>query len=160
MKPKREKTPAPAAKVKVIEERWTKPLSDVGWTALPNVFLLKQAALRLKPMHLNIILQIAKHWWEPGTVPFPKIKTIAGAMGVTERTVRKHISEMVEAGLLERTERYYAQGGQRSNAYTFNGLIERSKPLAEEILAEREKKKAADARITRQRKKPFQVVGP
>ena len=142
---------------KVIEERWTKTLADAGWTAIPNIVLDKQAALGLKPIEVNIILQIAKFWWEPGSAPYPKIETLASAIGVHSRTIQKHVSRLVDIGLLEREEQYYAQGGQRSNAYTFKGLIERCRPFAEEFLNERKRRQAADrARI--RRKKPLNVV--
>ena len=111
MNTKKQKTPAQAVKVKAIEERWTKPLADVGWTALPNIVLMKQAALGLKPMHVNIIMQIAKHWWEAEKEPFPSISTLAEAIGVEKRTIQKHISDMVEAGFLEKTERFVNRRG-------------------------------------------------
>ena len=142
---------------KAIESRWTKSLADAGWTALPNVVLEKQAVLGLKPTDVNIILQIAKFWWQPGQAPYPSVKRVAEAMGVTPRTVQKRISKMVEAGLLEREERFYSQGGQTSNCYTFNGLIERCKPFAKEIIAER-KRKAATAKALVRRKEPLGQV--
>ena len=78
-------------RAKAVEERWTKPLTDAGWTAIPNVVLDKQAALGIKPMDVNIILQIAKYWWSPKSAPFPSVESLAIAIGVNPRTVRKHI---------------------------------------------------------------------
>ena len=144
-------------RVKVIEDRWTKALTDAGWTAIPNVVLDKQAALGLEPMDVNIILQIAKYWWSPESPPFPSVGTLAEAIGVDARTVQKHITKMVDAGLLERHERFYSQGGQRSNAYTFKGLIARCTPFSEEIVTERKRKKARDKARVR-RKTPLHVV--
>ena len=152
MSTKQKKTPA--QDVGVIEERWTKPLIDVGWTALPNIVLLKQAALGLKPMHINIIMQIAKHWWEPEKAPYPSVGALAEAIGVKEQTVRRNIKYLVEAGFLEKTKRFYEKGGQKSNSYTFDGLIERCRPFAEEMLAERARNNATEAAITR-RKEPL-----
>lgn len=119
-----------AENVKVIERRWTQTLTKAGWTALPNIILDKQAALGLKPIDVNILMQIAKYWWEPGSAPFPAIETLANAIGVTTRTVQRHITIMEKAKLIERKKRYYARGGQKSNAYTFNGLIKKCKPFA------------------------------
>ena len=108
-------------------------------------------------MDVNVILQIAKYWWSPGSPPFPSVGILVAAIGVDARTVQKRISRMVDAGLLERHEQFLSQGGQSSNAYTFQGLIERCTPFAEEIVAERRRKKAADrARV--QRKTPLHVV--
>ena len=146
-----------SANIKQIEQRWTKVVVGPGFTALPNIILDKQVALGLKPMDINIIMQIAKYWWGAGTSPFPAIDTIAAAIGVTGRTVQKHITAMEDKGLIERVKRYYAQGGQRSNAYTFQGLIDQCTPFAEEEIKERNKKKAADKARVR-RKSPLHVV--
>lgn len=135
---------------KQIEKRWTKPLVETGFTAIPNIILDKQRALGLNAMDVNIILQIAKHWWDAESAPFPSIGKLAITLGVTNRTVQKHISEMEKRKLIERTERFYSQGGQQSNSYTFNGLIQKCKPFAEEeIKARRKKKLSEDARLRR-----------
>lgn len=64
---------------------------------------------------------------------------------------------MVNRGPLERGERFYAKGGQKSNSYTFKGLIEQATPFADEALAERRRKKAAEKARVR-RRTPLQVV--
>lgn len=147
----------PAEKLKVIECRWTQPLTKAGWTALPNIILDKQAALGLKPLDVNILMQIAKYWWEPGSAPFPSIETLANAIGVTPRSIQRRISAMVKAKLIERQARYYARGGQKSNSYTFKGLIKKCKPFAEEVLKEREMRKKTNRARTKQ-KTPLKVV--
>lgn len=154
-----EKKPSPTADIRQIEKRWTKPLADAGWTVLPNVILDKQVALGLDSVDVNIVLQIAKFWWEAGSAPYPSVDTIATAIGVKPRTVQRHITKMVKLGLLERVERFYAKGGQKSNSYTFKGLIEQSTPFAEEVLAERQRKKAAEKARVR-RRTPLHVVRP
>ena len=138
-----------AASAGGIEQRWSKPVADAGWTAVPNVLLDKQATIGLSPMDLNIVLQIAKFWWN-ADAPYPSIETVAAAIGVTSRTVQRHISRMEKSGLLERQERFYAKGGQKTNTYTFEGLIKRCKPFAKEITKARASRKAAErARIRR-----------
>lgn len=154
--PKQE-TAAQAEQIKVIEKRWSKPLTKAGWTALPNIILDKQAALELEPIDVNILMQIAKHWWQADSAPFPAIETLADAIGVTSRTIQRRIAKMEKAQLIERNTRYYTRGGQRSNAYTFKGLIARCTPFAEEAIAERERRKTKErARI--RRKQPLTVV--
>lgn len=150
-----EKKATSAGNIKAIEQRWTKPLADAGWTAVPNTILDKQAALGLDSMDINIILQIAKFWRD--SAPFPAVDTIGAAIGVQTRTVQRHITKMVKRGLLERQQRYYAKGGQKSNAYTFNGLIKRCTPFANEATKERERNKVGEkARI--RRKSPLHIV--
>ena len=148
---------AKASDAKAIEERWTKPLADAGWTPLPNVVLEKQAALGLSPMDVNIILQIAKHWWERDSRPYPSVEAVAEAIGVKPRTVQRHVSKMVNEGLLERVPRFYSKGGQKSNEYGFDGLIKRCRPFAEEIVAERKRAQLAKRARVR-RRSPRHVV--
>lgn len=108
-------------------------------------------------MDVNILTQIVKYWWSPESAPYPSVESLATAIGVNTRTVQKHISKMVEAGFLERSERFYAKGGQRSNEYTFRGLIERCAPFAEEMVAARNKKQSAE-RARLRRRTPLPVV--
>ncbi len=148
---------SPSQRIKLIEEKWSAALARAGWTPLPNIILEKQGALKLKPLDVNILLQIAKHWWRADSAPFPSIDTVASAIGVTARTVQRRITAMQKARLIKRVERYYARGGQKSNAYTFDGLIERCKPFAEEAAKERAKRKAGDRARVR-RGQPLTVV--
>lgn len=143
--------------LKQLEKRWTKELVGAGWTAIPNVLLEKQNAFGLKPMELNLILQIAKYWWDAGSAPFPSVKTLAETIGVTPRTVQKNLAELEEKGMIEKKARYYAQGGQKSNEYTFQGLIVQCKPFAEEMVAERKRKKNTEKAIKR-RTTPLKAV--
>lgn len=141
----------------IIEERWSKPVVSAGWTALPSIILDKQKALGLKPTDINVLLQIIKYWFEVDKFPFPAVGTIADAMGVTPRTVQRSVEKMEKLGYLKRHVRTYAKGGQKSNKYTFEGLIKACTPYAEEALEARKKKKKAEvARI--RRKAPLQLV--
>jgi DNA replication protein DnaD len=149
--------PAPTEQLKRIESRWTKPLTKAGWTALPNIILDKQATLGLKALDVNILLQIAKHWWKAETAPFPSVATIAESIGISVRAVQRRITKMEKEKLIERVMRFYPLGGQKSNAYTFNGLIARSTPFAEEALKAREKRKAGERARVR-RRQPLTLV--
>lgn len=145
------------AGLKQLECRWTKTLTDAGWTALPNVILEKQAAFEIKPIEINLILQIAKYWWEADSAPFPAINTLAETIGVTPRTVQKNLAALEKKGMIEKKARYYSRGGQKSNEYTFQGLIEKCKPFAVEMTEVRKKKKPAE-RAMRRRKTPLRAV--
>ena len=142
---------------KAIEDRWGKALTDAGWTALPNVILDKQVALGLEAMDVNILLQMLKYWWRPGSEPFPSVRTLAQVIGVSTRTIQRHTSKMEAAGLLEREANYYSQGGQRSNTYRFDGLIKACRPFADEMVADRKKKSREEAARIR-RKQPLLTV--
>jgi hypothetical protein len=53
------------------EKKWGKEVLAPGWTLIPNILLIKQHALGLDPVDINILLQILKHWWRADEAPFP-----------------------------------------------------------------------------------------
>ncbi len=143
--------------LKVDERKWTKPLMDAGWTVMPSVILDRQQALGLDAVDVDILLHLAKHWWERDRLPFPTKKAIAECMGVSESTVQRRIAKMERDGLIERVYRFSPKHqGQRSNAYDFSGLIKEATPYAEEALAERERRRKADA--ARRTRKGLRIV--
>ena len=149
-----------AEKVKVNEEKWSKTLMDAGWTAMPSIIIEKQEALGLDALDMNIVLHLSSYWWKADNLPHPSVARIAKAVGVTERTVQKRIKALHELGLIERQERRYTRHGSRPNLYGFKGLIEKTKPFAEEKLADiAERKATTEARLKRKKPKLTVVRG-
>jgi DNA-binding transcriptional MocR family regulator len=119
---------------------------DAGWTVIPSVILDRQQALGLEPVDVNILLHLAKYWWEKERLPYPSKKAIAECMGVSESTVQRRIAAMERDGLIERKPRYSGKhNGQMSNEYDLTGLIKGSTPYAKEALKARESRRKADA---------------
>jgi len=148
-----------AERLRRNEEKWSPTLMNAGWTVIPSILLEKQAALGLDAIDVNIILHLAKHWWYRENPPHPSKLSIAKAMGIDPSTVRKRIARMQAEGLIQRESRYKKLGGQETNFYHFNGLIEVLKPHAEEFIAMREKQRAEDdARKHRKRPRPSPPV--
>jgi hypothetical protein len=129
--------------VRKIEKRWGKALTAAGWTAVPSVLLKYQKQLGLEPLDMNILLQLAKHWWDAGNPPFPSKASIAGSIGVRPRSVQRRIAKMEKVGLIQRLERRRSDGMSQSNAYTFDGLIAKATTYAEQELATRGIRKKA-----------------
>lgn len=117
------------------ERKWTKPLMDAGWTALPSVIIENQKQLGLSPLDLNIVLYLASKWWTAEGKPYPSKSTMAKAMDVHPRTIQKHVAGLEGAGYLRREERR-TETGSKTNIYHLDGLIKAAKPFAEEKLAE------------------------
>jgi hypothetical protein len=141
--------------LKANERKWSKTLMDAGWMALPSVILDRQQALGLSAVDLNILMHIAKHWWEADNLPFPGKKSIAACIGVTPRTVQRRIAAMEVDGLIKRIVRKSSLGGQKTNAYDFAGLIAEVMPYAEEAIKAKEKaREEKRARLTRKRLLP------
>lgn len=120
-----------------LERRWGRDLINAGWLGLPSVFLQRQNAFAFDALDLNIVLQIADHWWEPDNHPYPSKKSLAERIGVDARTIQRRIARMERDGLIERVPRRSAHGGNKTNVYRLTPLIEKAKPFARELLAER-----------------------
>lgn len=146
-----------ADETKATAKKWSKPLTDAGWTALPTVIFQRQKALGLDSMDINIILHLASYWWKAENEPYPAKATIAAAMGVHPRTVQKHIARLQGAGFVKRTTRFSASNGQLTNEYSFAGLIKAATPFALERIEEK-KKRMGEATARAKRKKPVLTV--
>lgn len=145
---------------KANEEKWTKPLMNAGWTAIPSVILEKQHALGLDPIDMNIIAHLTIYWWKKGSLPHPSVATIAKAIGVKPRTVQKHIKAMEASGFIKRIERRREGQSNATNLYSLDGLIKAVTPYAIEknnATAERLKK---DSERVASKKPKLSVVQP
>lgn len=125
-----------------IEKKWGKHLTAAGWTAIPNVLFECSQALGLKQLDILIILHLAGYWWKAGNDPYPSKDSLATAIGITPRSVQRQIAGLEKKGYIQRVARTSSKGGNLTNRYSFAGLIKAATPLAKEISAEREKKKA------------------
>ena len=130
-----QKQPGSSTDLRTNEKKWTKPLMDAGWTALPSVIIENQKQLGLSPLDLNIVLYLASKWWTVEGKPFPSKSTMAKAMDVHPRTIQKHVAGLEGAGYIRREERR-TDTGSKTNIYHLDGLIKAAKPFADEKLAE------------------------
>lgn len=124
-----------SAELRTNEKKWTKPLMEAGWTALPSVIIENQRQLGLEPLDLNIVLYLASKWWTAEGKPYPSKNTMAAAMNVHPRTIQKHIASLEAAGYIRREERR-TEAGSRTNIYHLDGLIAAARPFADEKLLE------------------------
>lgn len=137
-----------------LRAKWGQDLISAGWVAFPSTILERQDALGLDAIDINIILQITKHWFEPGALPHPSKANIARAMGIAPRTVQKRLAKLEAVGFVRRIERRGSKGtkGSQSSLYDLSGLIEKARPYAVEALLERERKRKAERdRLARRR---------
>lgn len=142
------------------EKKWSKPLMDAGWTALPSVIIANQRQLGLNPLDLNIILYLASKWWTAEGKPFPSKTTMAKAMDVHPRTIQKHIAALEGAGYIKREERRSA-AGSKPNIYHLDGLIAAATPFAIEKCAEMaENAEKAKNRANRRGAPKLRLVAP
>ncbi len=132
---------------------------EAGWTVLPSIILEKQDALGLDPIDVNILMQLARHWWYSDNPPHPSKAAMAKCMGIDPSTVRRHIARMEAGGFIRREKRFTKKkfGGQDTNIYHFDGLIKEATPYAEEFIKLREKQRSEDE-DRRNSKKPKLVI--
>ncbi|WP_342710588.1 helix-turn-helix domain-containing protein [Bradyrhizobium sp. B124] len=126
---------------KRAEDKWSPQVLKLGYTALPNLLLRAQAKLKISPPQFNVLAQLCEHWWEADKYPFPAKDTIARRMGKSPRQVQRYITELEEAGLIKRVERFNGKKSQVNNGYLFTGLIKKLKELEPEFSKEVELKK-------------------
>lgn len=142
-------------KIKENEKKWTRVLMEPGWTVIPSVILERQKALGLDATDMNIILHLARHWWYSEKLPYPSKREIADCMGIHPDTVRKRIARMENDGLISRNPRRDNKyGGQTSNSYSFEGLINEATPYAQEAI-DAKKSSEAETEKRRTRKRPL-----
>ena len=127
---------APRGAEGVLAEKWGTDVILHGYTAVPDLLLAHMGALKISPTELAVLLQLMRYWWAAGQLPFPSKKTLAQAMGASEKNVQRVVGRLVRRGLLKRIERKKAGDRNDSNCYDFGPLIGKLKPLA--ALAARE----------------------
>lgn len=91
-------TPAAAG---LIEQRWGAGV-NAGFVAVPVLLLRHQKALGISDGAMVVLMNILAAWWYEKKLPFPSSHTIAERMGVTLRTVQRHLGELERNGLLQR----------------------------------------------------------
>jgi DNA-binding HxlR family transcriptional regulator len=123
--------------------KWTKTVMEPGYTIVPSALMEMQHELSLDSVDLNIIMQLATHWWKSGRPPYLSKKTLAKRMGLTPSTVRRRIKRLEKDGLLKRKIRSGSHNGRLANEYDLKPLIEKLHPVAIKL------KKARDAKRRR-----------
>ena len=62
---------------------------------------------------------------------FPSVRTIAKECNISTRTVQRALNDLEEAGFVIRESRFHEQGGQRSNVYHLNEMVDSITPEIE-----------------------------
>ena len=113
----------------VNEEKWTKFLLQSGWSVIPNIIIEKQAVLGLDPIDMNIVVHLLHSWTIADELPSPTVEMIAKEIGVSVRTVQKHMADLQASGLITRIERRNTRLGSAANRYSLDGLIRAATPF-------------------------------
>ena len=140
------------------QKKWGADLMKAGWTMLPNTIFMRQVALGLDSMDINIILVLLSHWWQADNLPFPSKKKIADTIGCDPSTIRRRIQKLEAAGFIKRIQRRVEKNRNKTNQYDFSGLIECATPYAQEELQAREAGRDERAKRVKRKGKPILKV--
>jgi predicted transcriptional regulator len=132
--------PLPKKAKQRAEDKWSPQVMKLGYTPLPNLLLRAQGKLKLSPVMLNVLVQLAEHWWEADKNPFPAKDRIATRMGKSPRQVQRYITKLENAGFVKRIERFTGKKAQTSNEYSLAGLIAKLKAVEPEFTKAKEMK--------------------
>jgi DNA-binding HxlR family transcriptional regulator len=115
------------------EQKYGKPVMDLGFCIVPSLLMQAQARLGLNPVQFNIIMHLADIWWKAGSRPWPTKELLATRMGMSERQIQRQIAEMEQQGLVQRIGRTRPGRGKTSNEYDLSGLVKKLKLLEPEF---------------------------
>lgn len=119
---------------RTLNKKWSKTTLDANYTIVPRALLRGQARLGINANDLAVLIHLLDHWWQAEAMPWPSKKTIAERLSVNEKTVQRAMKRLEDANLIQRNERYHNTGGRTSNEYDLSPLVERLKPIAEELV--------------------------
>jgi len=78
---------------KTSEEKWGKPVIDLGFSIVPSLILRAQQRLGLNPTQLAVLLQLMDYWWNTARKPYPSKQALSERLGLSTRTVQRYISD-------------------------------------------------------------------
>lgn len=128
------------------EDKFGVPVMKHGYTMLPNLLLQAQGRLEIGHAEFNVLVQLIFHWWDADRDPHPAKDTIARRMGISPRQVQRYLTNLEEAKLIKRIERFSGRKAQIANAYDLSPLVQKLGAIEPEF------RKAAEQKRLRQQK--------
>jgi DNA-binding transcriptional ArsR family regulator len=109
--------------IDIPEEQWDVEVNrKFGLCLIPSLLLKSQQQLGLNPTQLLMLVQLCDLSDGPGQHPAPSKKTLSERLGLSERQIQRHLSELEKTGLISRIERLGPDGGILANEYDLSGL--------------------------------------
>lgn len=134
---------------RTLNKKWGKATMAANYTVVPSALIRGQARLGINANDLAVLIHLLDHWWQAEAMPWPSKKTIAERLNVTQKTVQRAMKRLEDAKLIQRNERYHTTGGRTSNEYDLTPLVERLKPIAEEMTKANEEARAIKRKAER-----------
>lgn len=112
-----------------IRARWGEALND-GFVVVPSALLRHQYELKIDSGEAVVLVNLLMAWWKTNDRPFPRTSTLAKRMGVSLRTVQRHIEGLEEKGLIERIWDHTRPKDSRATpSYDLSGIVAKLKEL-------------------------------
>lgn len=112
-----------AASNYTLRDKWGTAL-DSGFIVIPSTLLRYQHQLVIGDGELIVLMHLIMSWWKVGEYPFPRAETIAKRMGVSTRTVQRHIDSLEKKKLIQRFWTSERRSAHRATThYDLSGLV-------------------------------------
>lgn len=143
----------PSSALKGNAAKWTPEVWGAGWTGLPNALIEGKKRLGLTDAEFVVVVYLIRRWYTRDAPVFPSRETIGSATDKSVRAVQRALDGLVRAGFITKKFRRRADTGNfTSSVYTFEGLVEALRPIADDLRkaakdrTDRAEASAADAR--------------
>lgn len=104
--------------------KWSEQVVERGYTIIPNMLLTHQSKIGLSSSQCMLVIHLLSYWWDSNKNPFPSKSQLAKRMGMSERQIQRHISELVSMGVLRRKKEDTKNTlGRSLVSYDLNGLV-------------------------------------
>lgn len=112
-----------------IQDKWGEALHD-GFVVIPSALLRYQTKLGINDGELVVLMNLLMSWWKVDAYPFPQTSTLAARMGVTRRTVQRHIENLEAKGMIRRIWSAKKINDRRTvSQYDLSGIVSDLKRL-------------------------------
>ncbi|WP_250537421.1 helix-turn-helix domain-containing protein [Caballeronia sp. AZ10_KS36] len=127
-----------------------------GFTVIPAILLREQHTLRMNDGEMLVAMNLLLAWWEKDRLPYTKPATIARRMGVTARTVQRHIKGLEEKNLLLRA---VDPNDSEKTSFDLAPLVSRLEDLGRKAAATKWKAQAAGQTSTQPASAGSELLG-
>jgi len=105
-------------------ELYGKIIAQDGVTPIPMALFRHQMELGLDCSELVFVCYVMTYRWTAGGDPYPSIKKMAVATGISEKTLHSYKNKLIKKEYLRLINRCDPQKGKLSNGYDFTPLLE------------------------------------
>lgn len=112
-----------------LGEKWGTAF-EKGFVAVPSALFRYQSQLKLSDGELVVLMNLFMSWRKASEFPFPQTSTLAKRMGISARTVQRHIGGLEKKGFIHRCWSAKLRNDDRAiTQYDLGGIVAKLKDL-------------------------------